>query len=226
MSKPPSHTTVILMAKAPIPGRVKTRLIDALGAHRAADVHAAMTRCTLSRLDRFFPGQNVLALDGEAPEDGPRALRLPPACRVMPQGDGDLGRRIEHVWQQIGSGPAVFFGGDSPDVPDDLLRTIGPKLAETGAIVGPCDDGGYWTIGAVQCRPALLRGIDWGSDRVYHQTLEAARRADIPIAQLPRWTDVDTPDDLDALTRRLQTATDRDLIQLREHLTSIHDAAT
>jgi len=222
MSKSAPRLSVIVMAKAPVPGRVKTRLLTRLDPTQAAKVHRVMLDCVIARVDRLLPGNKVLAIDGQGRSDEWTPLR---GWGVVQQGDGDLGERMLRVWRGLGAGPAVFVGADSPDVPETILWSVEPHLLETGAVIGPSDDGGYWTIGAAECRPALFRGIDWGSQRVYHQTLEAARRADFPVAELPPWTDVDTPDDLDALVQRLHDATDPDLIRLREQLMSITDAA-
>jgi len=214
------------MAKTPVPGQVKTRLIDPLTAHQAAAVHAAMLECVLERLATHLPGRRVLAIDG-APgalndKSSPDlSLKVPVGTEVINQGTGNLGQRIHHVWQASGSGPAVFFGVDSPDCPAEALTAIPQALESHDAACGPVDDGGYWCLAARRPAPALLADIDWGSPSVYHQTQSAASEAGLTLAELPAWHDVDTPSDLSALTHRLRSAHEPALTRLAERLSRV-----
>ncbi|MHC4946647.1 MAG: TIGR04282 family arsenosugar biosynthesis glycosyltransferase [Planctomycetota bacterium] len=194
----------VVMAKLPRPGHVKTRLVTpgGLDAAVAAEVAAAMLACTVGRL--AAAGEVVLAVspDGTGPELA--AMVGWPALPAVDQGPGDLGARLERVWERIGPDrPVAFFGGDSPDVPDDALDGIPHGLDDHDVLVGPTPDGGYWTIAARRGRRALFRRIDWGSDRVYDQTRRRARAAGLRLGRLPTWPDVDEPADLAALRGRL-----------------------
>ena len=122
---------------------------------------------------------------------------------MIDQGRGDLGRRIDHVWRAIGGGPALFLGADSPDVPGTALAGVPVALARAEAAVGRVPDGGYWALAGRRLYPDLLAGIDWGTPRVYHQTLEAGRRGGLKLVDLAPWFDVDNIGDLQALRRRL-----------------------
>ncbi|MEL7087382.1 MAG: TIGR04282 family arsenosugar biosynthesis glycosyltransferase, partial [Planctomycetota bacterium] len=205
------------MAKAAVPGRVKTRLTrgpdaDRLTPEQAAGVHAAMLDTVLQRLADHVTGPDggppalVLAMDD--PAGAPPA----PGWTVVEQGPGDLGQRLERVWRDCrarnGTEAAVFFGVDSPDVPAEVLRQIGPALNHTRAAVGPVEDGGYWTLACGLFAPALLRGIDWGTPAVYDQTVRAADVLGLELTALPTWHDVDEPSDLAALRRRLAAASE------------------
>lgn len=216
----------VVMAKRPEPGRVKTRLIVELTDRQAACVHAAMLECVLERLYRTLPGGVMLALDGDP--DKPLSVSnvglsvtVPPGVEIIGQGTGDLGQRIGHVWRKLGSGPAVFFGVDSPDVPSQVLRIIYNPLSHADAAAGPVDDGGYWCLAARRYTPELLTGIDWGTSAVYHQTREAARNAGLTLHELPAWHDVDTAEDLRALLIRLRGTPEPALTRLRHRLESI-----
>ena len=214
------------MAKRPVPGKVKTRLIGALSANQAARVHAAMLQCVLDRITRHLPGRLVLALDGrpELPlthEDPGLTLRVPDGCELTDQGTGDLGERLSHTWQAIGGGPVVFFGVDSPDAPKHALTSIYDALTHADTAVGPVEDGGYWCLAARQYTPVLLTGIDWGTSAVYHQTRQAARNAGLTLHELHDWHDVDNYDDLEALRRRLRQSDEPALITLRDRLDRI-----
>ena len=282
----PTRWSVVVMAKAAVPGKVKTRLtrptpappkhqrpphaLPPLSAEQAAAVHAAMLRCVLTRTRAWLdPTQSqkradsppavmrwVLAMDD--PQHPPPEAAAG-GWNVVPQGQGDLGQRLDHVWQAerqraaddhrnpesrglhaVTSGPdviygeerfetrgmeggghgVVFFGVDCPDVPGEVLAQIIPSMS-AGAVVGPVDDGGYWTLGCRGYRPQLLGGIDWGGPGVYDQTCRAAADAGVALGSLPSWHDVDEPADLDRLRRRLIGTSEPALQELEATLAAI-----
>ncbi|MEM9884141.1 MAG: DUF2064 domain-containing protein [Planctomycetota bacterium] len=221
----PGGLTAVVMAKAAVPGRVKTRLTrgdGALSADQAAGVHAAMLDTVLRRIGAWAD-RRVLAMDHPAPGNIPAAARDgQKVWRVTEQGDGDLGERLERVWRDIPGG-VVFFGVDSPDVPASSWSALEESLRTHDAAVGPVGDGGYWTLAARSRRVELVRGIDWGGAGVYDQTRRAAEAAGVTLAELPPWHDVDDPADLAALRRRLIDAEEPALIDLARRLDTILD---
>lgn len=210
---------LVVMAKPPVPGRVKTRLIGALTAEQAAEVHAAMLKCVLARLASLWPCKRrtglILAMNGAA--DWP----IDDHWDRLDQGTGDLGQRIGYVWQVLGGEPAAFFGTDSPDIPADLIGSVASALNETDAALGPVLDGGYWTVAARKLCQPMLTGIDWGTDRVYHQSLVAAEHAGLKVARLEPWHDVDSPADLTTLRHRIANSQEPPLAELRRTLDQI-----
>jgi uncharacterized protein len=229
--QPIAAGTVVVMAKRPAPGRVKTRLTSELSPVQAAEVHAAMLESVLSRVQAYLPGRWVLALDDASDDDASNkdlqhadpslSVQIPPGWEIIDQGRGGLGERLSYVWRKIGKGRAVFFGIDSPDTPAQALKSIWPALDRADAAVGPVDDGGYWCLAGRYFQPPLLTGIDWGSEAVYHQTREAAGKAHLRLLELPPWHDVDTPGDLHALQDRLGQADEPALTRLRQRLARI-----
>jgi rSAM/selenodomain-associated transferase 1 len=224
--------TVVIMARRPRPGRTKTRLMEGgfLDPERAAAVAAAMLECSLARLIRA--GGGVLALDeeGSAPAAGGAWLADAVAAheaaggRVIDQGTGDLGTRLDRVWRSVGpERPIAFFGADTPDVPDEILGAIVPALAGSDVAVGPTEDGGYWTLAARRHAPAVLARIDWGSESVYDQTRRRARASGLSFHELPAWCDVDRPADVRALHRRLVATSDPSLRRLADRLDELLD---
>ncbi len=215
----------VVMAKRPVPGQVKTRLIGQFNAYQAAIIHTDLLRCTVQRLTQASLGQLFIAVnDHEAPfshDDPALSLDIPENTTVIDQGAGSLGDRLDHVWRQIGSGSAVFFGVDCPDVPKSHLDSIPIALQSADAACGPVDDGGYWCLAARRYTPELLAGIDWGTAAVYHQTRDAAQKAGLTFEQLPTWQDVDDVKDLKALRQRLQSAEEPALKSLAQRLEMI-----
>lgn len=220
------------MAKPPVPGLVKTRLTASLSPAAAAAVHAAMMQCVLNRLTALTSGPCWLALAGldeqyagdaelarlRLAELGPLAVHVPKHWRIVDQGSGDLGSRLNHVWQQVHQGKAVFWGVDSPDVPQTHLQAALALTRKPVCGAGPVSDGGYWTLAAGRYCPEVVADIDWAGPSVYHQTQSAAAAAGIKWQTLPRWHDVDEPADLSALMQRLDAAVEPALVQLKHTL--------
>ncbi len=195
------------MARDPRLGAVKTRLMagDAFSQAAARRIAGIMLRGIALRLQQAA-ARLVLAV---TPDDGAAGLAgelglAEDLVEVMGQGPGDLGRRLDHVWRQVGTdGPVAFFGGDSPDIPAAALAAIPATLATSDIAIGPTADGGYWTLAAAAHRPQLLVNIDWGSACVYDQTCRRALDAGLVVGSLPVWHDVDHPGDVQALRLRL-----------------------
>lgn len=216
------------MAKPAVAGRVKTRLIGTLSAHQTAEVHSAMLDCVLERIKTHIrPNciRYVLAIDysltcfGRAARSFDRTMTW--GFHPVDQGQGHLGDRMGRVWRWLGAGAVIFMGVDSPDMPIPVLRSIIPALDGADAAIGPASDGGYWALAARKYHDCLLRDIDWGSPRVYDQTIAGARRAGLRVAALPAWEDIDRPADLAALRERLTSAAEPALLRLRARLERI-----
>ncbi len=195
---------IVLMAKLPLPGTVKSRLVrDGVSPQDAAKVAQAMLECMVERLAQH--GEVILAI---APDDS--FDRYPEKVRRlvsgwMNQGAGDLGERISRIWRVRGQEQALaFLGIDSPDVPREAIDAI-PKAIHTHDVaIGPATDGGYWSIAARRYHAELFKAIDWGTASVYDATCRRAAEAGLHLATLSRWPDVDRLSDLIALIERLR----------------------
>ena len=200
--------TAVLMAKDPAAGGAKTRL-TADGSWSAFDARflaEVMLRCMAMRLHDAAV-RLVLAV---TPDGAGKRLadRLGVgSVEVLDQGAGDLGRRLDRCWQRVGiDRPVAFFGGDTPDVPAQMLAEIPSALERCDVAVGPTGDGGYWTLAAARHRPEVLVDVDWGSTHVYDQTRRNAIAAGLVVETLHVWHDVDHPADVEALRRRIRAA--------------------
>jgi uncharacterized protein len=198
---------VAIMAKAPRPGAVKTRLCPPLLAAEAA----ALYRCFL--LDKIAA---VQALVGARPvvaytpdEAQAEFAGLAPDFTLVPQRGPDLGARLHATLTGLlaaGHPGAIAVDSDTPTLPREFLQQAVDCLTRPGpdVVLGPTEDGGYYLIGLRAAHRALFDGIPWSTSAVREVTLRQAAAAGLQVVCTPAWFDVDTPDDL----RRLQTVLD------------------
>jgi rSAM/selenodomain-associated transferase 1 len=194
--------TVALLARAPVAGHVKTRLIPRLGAELAAELHVRMVHHTLATLAlaRVGPVELWCGADGDRSlfEACRRKLGVP----LHMQPEGDLGQRMSAIAVQVlaRAKGVIMVGTDAPSIqPGDLVEA-GQALADGhDAVVGPAEDGGYYLIGLTRHAPELFAGIDWGTPAVLMQTRVRLLGLRWRTHELQvRW-DVDTPEDYDRL---------------------------
>ena len=189
---------VIVAAKAPRAGSVKTRLCPPLGAEDAARLAGAFLLDTWTTASAaFLDADLTLALDGDS-ADLPAEIRG--ATRIVAQSGNSLGARLVNMMETaFGAGyPSVcVIGSDAPHLPAPfLLEAFGRLEGGAGAVLGPSDDGGYYLIGLSRPAPALFENIPWSTDAVREVTLVRAAEAGLAASLLPPWYDIDTVDDL------------------------------
>jgi uncharacterized protein len=190
----------VLMVKAPRAGAVKTRLVPPLSAREAAALAACFARDTLACL-RSVVREVVVAY---APSDGRALLEaLLPADGLLwleQRGEG-LGERVESAAADafaLGRGPVILVGADSPTLPRSYVAGAVASLSagEADVALGPTEDGGYYLVGLRQPARGLFRGVPWSTPLAYRRTADNAARLGLRLLELPRWYDVDTPEDL------------------------------
>ncbi|MCC2277822.1 DUF2064 domain-containing protein [Streptomyces sp. ET3-23] len=184
-------TTLLVIAKEPRPGRVKTRLTPPYTPDEAAALAEAALADTLHAVRAMPAARRVLALDGRP---GPW---LPPGFDVLPQGTGDLDERLANAFARC-TGPTVLLGMDTPQVTAGLLA---PVLADDAwracdAWFGPAADGGFWTLGLADPRPELLRGVPMSTPRTGAHQRARLSAAGLTVRELPELRDVDTAPDV------------------------------
>ena len=187
---------IVVFTRYPEAGKVKTRLIPALGPAGAADLHRRMALHTLQVADRA--GATVEVRHTGSDLESIRQCFGAKRAYAM-QGEGDLGARMSRALTdqfRLGTDRAIIIGTDCPALTPALLRLALSCLHRRDLVLGPAADGGYYLIGLRTPRPELFTGIEWGTERVLAQTLQAARRLNLSVHLLPRLGDVDTPDDL------------------------------
>ncbi|MDP1532377.1 MAG: TIGR04282 family arsenosugar biosynthesis glycosyltransferase [Rubrivivax sp.] len=189
---------VIVMAKAPVPGQVKTRLIPALGAAGAA----ALAHCLLARTLEQALAAQLGAVDlCCAPDAGhPAFAHLAgwDGLSLSAQGDGDLGQRMARALARAlqRTERALLIGTDVPALDAAVLRRAAAALHEHDAVFVPALDGGYALVGLRRSLPALFAGIAWSTPRVMAQTRQRLAENGLRHAELDALADIDEPADL------------------------------
>ena len=191
---------IIVFARFPEPGRVKTRLIPALGPEGAARLHRRLVLRTLRTAEAAASSCNAqleLHFDG-ADTDTVRNW-IGNRCVCRPQSAGDLGERMARAFEngfRDGARAIVLIGSDCPGLSSQVLGSALERLEQAPVVLGPATDGGYYLVGLVRPVPELFRGIAWGGDRVLAQSIETLKRIGITPILLPELADIDRPADL------------------------------
>jgi hypothetical protein len=191
-SAPQSATTLLVIAKQPVPGRVKTRLVPPCTHEQAAALAEAALADTLHTVLTVPARRRVLVLDGRP---GPW---LPPGFDIVPQCGGSLDERLAAAFAAV-RGPALLIGMDTPQVTPGLLAV---DWEAADAVFGPADDGGFWALGLRAPDPALLRGVPMSTPDTGAVQRGRLTAAGLRVADLPRLRDVDTAADAVAVARQ------------------------
>ena len=184
-----------LLAKAPLPGQAKTRLMPLLGAEGAAEAHAELVRHCVANACRALPAERITlwtALEHAHPLFGELGAHFGIAMRA--QLEGDLGARIRHALAST-PGPGLVMGSDCPSVTSDLIMTCAQRLVSHEVVVLPAEDGGYGLIGTRRDYPGLFELIPWGSDQVMAATRQRIEALGLRASYPATVWDVDRPAD-------------------------------
>jgi glycosyltransferase A (GT-A) superfamily protein (DUF2064 family) len=189
---PGPGTTLLVIAKEPVPGRVKTRLVPPCTPRQAAALAEAALADTLHAVLAAPARRRVLVLDGEP---GPW---LPPGFDVVPQCCGGLDERLAAAFAAV-PGPALLIGMDTPQLTPGLLA-VDWEVAD--AWFGPAADGGFWGLGLRRPDAALVRGVPMSTADTGAVQRARLHAAGLRVAELPRLRDVDTAADAAAVARQ------------------------
>jgi len=185
---------VVIFARRPQLGRVKTRL--------AADIGPVDTlwfyRSTLSAVARrLSAGQSWTTWIGVTPDETHRKSRLyPRGVGRLPQGGGDLGARMARCLTRFGPSPALIVGSDIPDIDRRHIKAAFAALRHNDLVFGPSGDGGYWLVGAAQGARVgrLFDNVRWSTEHALADTLENVRR-EVRVGMLEQLADIDNGND-------------------------------
>src|SRR5712664_3204663 len=198
---------VIVLARAPQPGKAKTRLIPALGKAGAAALHRRLVlHCLRAAADaRIGPVELWCTPDTSDPffRECQRSLGV----SLYAQGGGDLGARMQRAFESAlaRASRAILVGSDIPALSAQYLRDADQALGRgDDAAIGPAEDGGYVLIGLSRCDPELFRDIPWGGPEVLAETRRRLATLSWRSSELPVLWDVDRPGDLERLPEGLR----------------------
>lgn len=196
---------LIVFAKAPLPGQVKTRLAATIGPEKTLEVYQLLLQALVRNLGHL-PATVAYTPPGSAEAF---ATMLPAHWILEPQSNGDLGARLQQAFQQAfarGALRIAIIGSDCPEVTPQDITDAFDALKNHDLVLGPSHDGGYWLIAMKKLIPELLSGIHWSSSSVLAQTMEHARGIGASVHLLRTLRDVDTEEDWNELSGVLSQA--------------------
>lgn len=217
------EAALIIFAKAPIPGQVKTRLCPPLTPDEAATLHGSFVLDMLERTKTAvatlrLPMDRFLACAPAASHVFFKIMEERQGVRLMDQVGEDLGARMANVFTAMfarGYKQVLIVGTDVPSLPLTHYQQALSLLANHNVVLGPAQDGGYYLIGLTGVVPELFVDIPWSTDHVLTLTKQKADQLGLKTALLPEWRDIDTIDDLQALIDE----NSRDMKQPRQNRT-------
>ena len=221
--KQPIQNVLLIFVKYPEPGSVKTRLAKHVGDTNAAHLYRLFVEEILNRTEDenfrrmiFFspPGKKSEMMDWIGAD-----------WEMHPQAGNDLGEKISTAFQfafKQGAKKVVIIGTDSPLLGKATILKAFDGLDINQSVIGPSSDGGYYLLGLSAFHMELFRGVDWGTSRVFAQTVSRLNKLHIKFTPLEEHFDVDTVDDLMVLKQELQKISAPDLLPLIAAIKRIH----
>ena len=203
----PAQAAVVVFAKAPLPGEVKTRLCPALTGDEAATLHGSfvidmLERTKLAAAKLKLPIDRYLACAPSSTLVFFKIMEERQSVKLLDQVGENLGERMHRAFETLfgkGYKQVLVVGSDIPTLPLDYYKQALTLLETNDLVLGPAEDGGYYLIGLTRPIPELFTDIAWSTDRVLAATQEKAARLGLKTALLSLWRDVDTVEDLKAL---------------------------
>jgi rSAM/selenodomain-associated transferase 1 len=192
---------LLVFAKTPKPGKVKTRLLAAVSADVAAALHAACIEDTL-RVVRKMRGCDAFVFAAGGTGYFRRLVKKQGSSarmQVLPQRGSDLGARMENAFRKcfaMGFREVVVIGTDAPWMGVERVRRAFAELKANEVVIGPAEDGGYYLLGMRKMVAEIFQGIPWGTERVLELTLEVIAEQKVRGKLLRRDFDLDRPEDL------------------------------
>lgn len=194
MTRSPDH--LVVFARAPELGRVKSRLAAEVGPLRALGIYRALTERVIRGV-RHGPAHVVIAHEPPGAAPVMRAW-LGDGFAYEPQTDGDLGTRMAQAMtarRMAGAERIVVIGTDCPSVTRDTIAAAFAALDEADVVFGPALDGGYYLVGAREVHACLFHDIPWSTEHTLDVSLDRARAAGLHVALLSPMRDIDTAAD-------------------------------
>lgn len=200
MIKSNKKLLLVVVAKAPMPAKVKTRLSPELSPDEATSLYRCFIRDRIREISRL---KDIDLAISYTPTDSKEFFIrfLSNGFQLFPQRGKDLGQRLHNIFVdklQQGYDAVSIIDSDTPDLPRSIVEQSFQLLGSDAvdAVFGPCPDGGYYLIGMRKSHPELFEDIAWSTETVLQDTMQKAEKAGIRAQLLPRWNDLDTFEDL------------------------------
>lgn len=195
-----SSQLVVIAAKSPLPGTVKTRLQTKLSPLEATDLYRCFLCDRIKEIRRLKAVDLAIAYTPAGSKDD-IARFVPDGFRLFAQQGRDLGERMHRIFVQTlsqGYQAVIIIGSDTPDLPRSMITKACQWLADgsTDAVFGPSTDGGYYLVGLREASAELFSDIPWSTAEVLPRSLQRADALNLSVKLLPQWNDLDTFEDL------------------------------
>ncbi|MCM2287960.1 MAG: TIGR04282 family arsenosugar biosynthesis glycosyltransferase [Sulfuritalea sp.] len=192
----PEPVEIAVMAKAPLAGYAKTRLIPALGTTGAARLHRQLTLRTLATARTAGLGPVTLWCAPDPQQRFFRALQRRCGIELRAQPEADLGQRMAHIFAEADGRPLLLIGSDCPVLEPEHLRQAALTLQSADAAFITTEDGGYYLVGLRHVAPELFTGIAWSTPQVMAQTRDRLTALGLRWHEVTQLWDIDDPTDL------------------------------
>jgi uncharacterized protein len=206
----PNCCALAVMAKAPRPGKVKTRLSPPLTPEQSSALNICFIKDTTENIHQVTRAANSSGVVSYTPVGDEAAFEglLPAGFQLLGQRGEGFGERLLYVCEDLfscGFSAVCLIDSDSPTMPQHALLQAVESLSRPGdrMVIGGSDDGGYYLIGVKGLHPQLFERVDWSTDRVFAQTVERAGEIALETELLPTWYDVDDAATLERLRHEL-----------------------
>ncbi len=199
------RSALILFAKDPVEGQVKTRLGSLLDPKTTLNLYLRFLDDSIAKIHAVTEVDRFIGVASGPQTDYFEGLSYHPPARLFVQEGKDLGQRMRQAFEdrfREGYERVVIIGADSPTLPTAYIEQA--LQSEKEVVIGPSTDGGYYLIGMRGKVTDLFSGVDWGTGRVLADTLKALQEQGVPAELLPVWYDVDLPEDLRFLKTHLE----------------------
>ena len=190
---------VIVFAKEPIAGKVKTRLGKTIGMEKAAELYDLLLKRTLGILSNISHLEVILFKTSDSSE---KYFQEAGYTKILNQADGDLGERMKNAFNiafHNGAQRVVIVGTDCPDLGENDIKKAFVTLKEHDVVVGPALDGGYYLLGLKAEKPDLFRDIKWSTGEVLKETMQRIEGGKLSYSTLEEKFDIDEAGDLEKI---------------------------
>jgi rSAM/selenodomain-associated transferase 1 len=197
---------LVIMAKAPVPNEVKTRLTPPLKPEEASYLYQNFLLDKIEQV-KSIETRRFISYTPEKSETFFRSI-VPSGFSLISQAGADLGEKLVNVSNGLfaqGAEKVMMLDSDTPNLPTDYIKEALSLLDEVDVVIGPCEDGGYYLIGMRSFMPELFIGIPWSTSRVAELTIMKAQKLGLTVSLLQEWYDIDTAIDLKRLKKDLDS---------------------